>query len=57
MKDEDNAMGHTLNQIYESKDTGYVMWNDETPDGKTTSSQAHAKGVMGFDNKGGFLLR
>ena len=52
-----NALGNTLSQIYGSSATGYVMWNDEAPDGQKTSTGAHAKGVMGFDLDGGFLLR
>lgn len=33
------------------------MWNDEIPNGKTSSSKAHSKGVMGYASTGGFLLR
>lgn len=51
------ALGSTLNQIYKNRSTGYIMWNDETPDGRTTSSRGHTKGVMGFTTDGGFLLR
>jgi deoxyribonuclease-2 len=50
------ALGHTLDQIYKGQE-GYLMWNDETPDGKTSSTHAHAKGVMGYTSTGGFLLR
>ena len=50
------ALWYTLNQVYSGQE-GYVMWNDETPDGKTSSTHAHAKGVMGYTSTGGFLLR
>ena len=35
-----------------------VAWNDEKPNGQTTSSGAHSKGVIGFDqtNKTGFFF-
>lgn len=33
------------------------MWNDEIPDGATSSSKAHSKGVMGYTSSTGFLLR
>ena len=33
------------------------MWNDEIPDGGTSSSKAHSKGVMGYSSEAGFLLR
>jgi deoxyribonuclease-2 len=33
------------------------MWNDEIPDGSTSSSKAHSKGVMGYASDAGFLLR
>lgn len=33
------------------------MWNDEIPNGATSSSKAHSKGVMGYSSAGGFLLR
>ena len=33
------------------------MWNDEIPNGATSSSKAHSKGVMGYASDGGFLLR
>jgi len=35
-----------------------VAWNDEHPDGKTTFSGAHSKGLIAYDadNDSGFLL-
>lgn len=50
------ALGNTLSQIYKGSE-GYVMWNDEIPNGATSSSKAHSKGVMGYSSTGGFLLR
>ncbi|XP_071802579.1 plancitoxin-1-like [Asterias amurensis] len=60
-----NAITHTLNQIYknrdsiDSKDFGYLMYNDTFPRdmGKSASqSHGHAKGVLAFDASGGFWL-
>lgn len=50
------ALSNTLTQIYKGSH-GYVMWNDEIPNGGTSSSKAHAKGVMGYDANSGFFLR
>lgn len=27
----------------------YIIWNDQLPNGTTTSSKAHAKGLLAFD--------
>eukprot|EP01027_Heterolobosea_sp_BB2_P003493 GEZU01005292.1.p1 GENE.GEZU01005292.1~~GEZU01005292.1.p1 ORF type:complete len:358 (+),score=57.79 GEZU01005292.1:178-1251(+) len=59
VNDKSSALGATLTQIYTSRsksDTGYVMYNDETPDGKVSTSKAHAKGVIAFDEYSGFWL-
>lgn len=50
------ALGYTLKKIY-SGSSGYIMWNDETPDGSVSSSRAHSKGVIGYAQSGGFFLR
>jgi len=47
----------TLDQIYKSQTVGYIMFNDQTPDGKASSSRGHTKGVLGFNSNTGFLLR
>ncbi|PRP85270.1 hypothetical protein PROFUN_07040 [Planoprotostelium fungivorum] len=57
--DSDGAIPNTLNQVYNnsgSDSIGYLMYNDESPDGSQHESFAHMKGVMGFDSKVGFLL-
>lgn len=35
----------------------YNSFLDQSPDGQSPSSKAHAKGVLGFDSAGGFFLR
>jgi deoxyribonuclease-2 len=51
------ALNHTMTQIYQqnSSSTGWIMYNDEFPDG-TTKSAAHAKGVLGLEPESGFWL-
>eukprot|EP00029_Vermamoeba_vermiformis_P013589 TRINITY_DN850_c0_g1_i1.p1 TRINITY_DN850_c0_g1~~TRINITY_DN850_c0_g1_i1.p1 ORF type:complete len:384 (-),score=34.65 TRINITY_DN850_c0_g1_i1:40-1119(-) len=56
LDDSDSALSATLDPFY-SNPTGYIMWNDESPDGHKTSSKAHAKGLMTLDMNGGFFLR
>jgi len=53
-----NALAHTLNQIYngDPSNIGWIMYNDETPDGSTHSSYGHTKGDLGFDDSTGFWL-
>jgi len=51
-------LARTLNQLYKNTSKiGYILWNDETPDGHTDSSHAHAKGLLVFNGNGGFFLR
>jgi hypothetical protein len=38
--------------VYKNKSVGYLMWNDETPDEKTSDSRGHTKGVMAFSTDG-----
>jgi deoxyribonuclease-2 len=58
ISDESSFIGRTLDQVYKnSKDVGRLMWNDETPFGKTTTSRAHAKGVLLFNDKVGVFVR
>lgn len=28
----------------------YIIWNDQLPNGTTTTAKAHAKGILAFDN-------
>lgn len=49
----------TLKAMYASHnaaDTAWALFNDEWPSGKTTSTYAHMKGVMFFDENSGFYL-
>jgi phospholipase C len=46
-------------QVYHnvgSDSVGYYMYNDEKPDGSTSSYRGHTKGVSAFDANGGFFL-
>lgn len=54
-----SAVGATLQQFLAAKSNstvGWILYNDETPGGKTSSSYAHAKGVLVFTQNGGFWL-
>jgi len=52
------APGATLNQIYTANTgtTGWLMYDDETPNGNSYSSYGHTKGDVCFDTKQGFWL-
>ena len=53
------ALSATLNQIYAGSEssTGYIFYNDESPDGKTWGTAwGHFKGVVGMTSSGGFWL-
>jgi deoxyribonuclease-2 len=52
------ALGSTLSQIYNAHkaNTAWLMYNDQTPDGKSHDSYGHTKGDMAFDINGGFWL-
>ncbi|XP_054163285.1 deoxyribonuclease-2-like [Oppia nitens] len=57
--DKKSIFGQTLQPLYDkSADSyiSYINYNDETPDDKTTSGGAHAKGVVGADKTHGFWL-
>lgn len=60
--DSDNgALFHTLNALFSnpSPNTGWILYNDEIPDGQTSLTLGHTKGVIGFDtdsNTGFWLL-
>lgn len=44
--------------IYANKTgVGYVMYNDQLPNGDSSSSYGHMKGVLSFDNTSGFFIQ
>jgi len=51
-------LGNTLDQVYNGAKTkvGWMMYNDQNPDGSQTSTYGHSKGVVGFDGTSGFWL-
>jgi deoxyribonuclease-2 len=53
-----DALAMTLSPLYTGAtgSVGWMMWNDEHPDGSTCSSCGHSKGVMGWDANGGWWL-
>jgi len=56
------ALANTLNPIYNANKTmawtdyAFTFYNDEKPDGSTSSSRGHTKGVVGLTQNGGFWL-
>lgn len=59
LTDDNIALTYTMDQIYEAStdgDIGWGLYNDETPDGKTSGYRGHAKGVTAFDSEGGFFI-
>jgi len=51
-------LARTLNQMYKNQSqVGYVIWNDESPDGGQNTNRAHAKGVLVYGSSEGFFLR
>jgi len=53
-----NPLKNTLNQIINADPSkvGWLMYNDESPDGSTHSSYGHTKGDVAFDDNTGFWL-
>jgi len=51
-------VGLTLKTLYQcsGSNCAYVLYNDESPDGKVTDSRAHMKGAIAFDNNSGFWM-
>jgi deoxyribonuclease-2 len=50
--DSDNgALFHTLDALFSnpSANTGWILYNDETPAGQESPTLGHTKGVIGFD--------
>jgi len=57
INDSNNAMFHTLQQIYQSKGNSilYMMYNDEVPK-QENSKSGHTKGVVSFNSSSGFWM-
>lgn len=56
---EQSMMGRTLSPIYtdsRSPDLVFVLYNDEDPDGNTSFTKGHSKGVLAADQDGGFWM-
>ncbi|XP_028405784.1 plancitoxin-1-like [Dendronephthya gigantea] len=52
-----SAVGYTLQQIYAAANgTGYIMYNDEDPEGHQPLNRGHTKGDLAFDKTSGFWL-
>jgi deoxyribonuclease-2 len=57
--DNNIALSYTLAQIYDAStdgSMGWVLYNDEKPDGSTSTYRGHTKGAAAFDANGGFFL-
>lgn len=58
MGGDKGAIPFTLDQYYNSlpSDYAYAVYNDDDDEGKTSTTRAHAKGVVMFDASSGFWL-
>eukprot|EP00457_Paulinella_chromatophora_P007313 gb/GEZN01007336.1/.p1 GENE.gb/GEZN01007336.1/~~gb/GEZN01007336.1/.p1 ORF type:complete len:380 (-),score=40.91 gb/GEZN01007336.1/:236-1375(-) len=56
------ALSWTVSQVYvanrtgSTDESGFVLYNDESPNGKDSSSRGHTKGVVGLNPEAGFWL-
>ncbi|CAH1113580.1 unnamed protein product [Psylliodes chrysocephalus] len=52
-----SIIGNTLSDLYKDKSSlSYILYNDEPPNGQTSSIKGHTKGVVAADNNGGFWM-
>ena len=59
INDSQSAAGQTLQPLYldpKRKSLVYAFYNDEHPDGPTSFTKGHTKGVVAFDGDSGFWL-
>jgi len=59
MYDKNQAIGYTLQQMYDSKSDSnvfYMFYNDEFPNGTWSETYGHVKGDLLFDDEYGFWL-
>ncbi|TRY68785.1 hypothetical protein TCAL_03062 [Tigriopus californicus] len=56
--DPESAAGRTLSPLYQSpsNERFYLLYNDEHPDGRTSFTHGHTKGVLSLDRTSGFWL-
>jgi deoxyribonuclease II len=55
--DGSGAIFNSISQVYGgSSSTGLLMWNDENPNGTTSETVAHAKGLLYFDSSSGMYI-
>lgn len=57
--DSTSAVGRTVQQIYDnasSSGQGYQFYNDENPDGTTSMTYGHTKGILGWQADSAFWL-
>jgi deoxyribonuclease-2 len=55
--DADSLLGKQLAGIYSGSAPNYVVYNDQTPDGKYSTDYGHSKGFFAYDNKSGFWVQ
>jgi len=56
---DESMMGKTLSPVYvtpRADDLAFVLYNDENPDGNTSFTKGHSKGVLVMDQDGGFFM-
>lgn len=57
--DPTSAVGRTVQQVYDnaaSSGQGYQFYNDENPDGTTSMTYGHTKGILGWQANSAFWL-
>ncbi|XP_050295284.1 plancitoxin-1 [Anthonomus grandis grandis] len=57
INDSNSMVGHSLKGLFEKKnEKAYILYNDEAPNGKTSGSKGHTKGVVLADSISGLWL-
>ena len=59
LTEKDNPAGRVLDPIYSGKvenGVNYILYNDQVPDGPTTTTRGHTKGRYWFIDFSGFVL-
>lgn len=55
--DADSLLGKQLAGIYSGSVPNYVLYNDQTPDGKWSEEYGHSKGFFAYDGQSGFWVQ